>query len=133
MMSSGGFAGFNPLWQRLEEIVGRWRVACWRKRRIIAHLIFSEGSQTKIIQGKFGDVLHSSQVIIGLLGMGNEQAVGLGRPVMSFPGKGPQITKKFLYIQKLLLGEAISIVEARGEAVAEEKKEALEVGKERRG
>ncbi|MBA7492785.1 hypothetical protein ES702_03338 [subsurface metagenome] len=42
-----------------------------------------------------------------------------------------------------LLGEAISIVEARGEAVAEEiysilthpqeKKEALEVGKERRG
>lgn len=114
-----------------------------KKRGIIAHLISSEGSQIKIIQGKFGDVLHSSQVIIGLLGMGNEQAVGLGRPVVSFPGKDPQITKKFLYIQKLLLGEAISIVEARGEAVAEEiysilthpeeKKEALEVGKERRG
>ncbi len=104
-----------------------------KKRGIIAHLISSEGSQIKIIQGKFGDVLHSSQVIIGLSRMGNEQAVGLGRPVVSFPGKGPQITKKFLYIQKLLLGEAISIVEARGEAVAEEKKEALEVGKERRG
>ena len=33
MMSSGGFTGFNPLWQRLEEIVGRWRVACWQKRK----------------------------------------------------------------------------------------------------
>ncbi len=110
---------------------------------MVAYLISSEGTGIRVIQGKFGDVLHSSQVIIGLSGIGNEQAVGLGRPVVIFPGKGPQITKKFLYIQKLLLGEAISIVEARGEAVAEEiysilthpeeKKEALEVGKERRG
>jgi len=114
-----------------------------KKRGMVAHLISSEGSQIKIIQGKFGDVLHSSQVIIGLTGTGNEQAVGLGSPVVSFPGKGPLITKKFLHIQRLLLGEAISIVEARGEAVAkevysilthpEEKKKALKVGKERMG
>ncbi len=114
-----------------------------KKRGIIAHLISSEGSQIKIIQGKFGDVLYSSEVIIGLSGMGNEQAVGLGKPVVSFPGKGPQITRKFLHIQRLLLGGAVSIVETRGEAVAKEvysvlihpekKKKALKAGKERMG
>lgn len=114
-----------------------------RKRGIAAYLVSSPGIRIKIVRGRFADVLNSSQVIIGLSGMGNEQAVGLGKPVVSFPTKGPQITKKFLRIQQLILGEAISIVEPKAEAVAEEvsailshpekKEEALTVGKERMG
>ncbi len=114
-----------------------------KKRGIIAYLVSSSGIRIKIIRGRFADVLNSSGVIIGLSGMGNEQAVGLGKLVVSFPSKGPQITKKFLRIQQLILGEAISIVEPKAEAVAEEvrrilshpekKEEALRVGKKRMG
>lgn len=114
-----------------------------RKRGIVAYLVSSPGIRIKIVRGRFADVLNSSEVIIGLSGMGNEQAVGLGKPVVSFPTEGPQITKKFLRIQQLILGEAISIVEPKAEAVAEEvsailshpekKEEALRVGKKRMG
>jgi len=55
----------------------------------VAYLVSSSGIRIKIVQGKFGDVLSSSKVIIGLSGMGNEQAVGLGKPVVSFPTPGP--------------------------------------------
>lgn len=114
-----------------------------RKRGIVAYLVSSPGVRIKIVRGRFADVLNSSEVIIGLSGMGNEQAVGLGKPVVSFSTKGPQITKKFLRIQQLILGEAILIVEPKAEAVAEEvsailfhpekKEEALRVGKKRMG
>ena len=114
-----------------------------RKKGIVACLVSSSGIRIKIVQGKFGDVLNSSKVIIGLSGMGNEQAVGLGKAVVSFPTRGPQITKNFLYIQRLILGGAISIVEPSAEAVAEEvvtvlshpeeRERVLRIGKERMG
>jgi len=91
-----------------------------KEKGIVASLTSDRGDLIKIIRGRFGDVVHSSQVIIGLAGMGNEQAVGLGKPVVSFPGRGPQITKKFLYIQRTLLGEAVSIVDRNAECVANE-------------
>lgn len=113
------------------------------KKGIVAYLVSSPGIRIKIVEGRFADVLNSSEVIIGLSGMGNEQAVGLGKPVVSFPTKGPQITKRFLHIQQLILGEAISIVEPKAETVAEEvavilshpekREEALRVGKKRMG
>jgi len=90
------------------------------KKGIAASLTSDRGALIKVIRGRFGDVVHSSQVIIGLAGMANEQAVGLGKPVVSFPGRGPQITKKFLYIQHMLLGGAISIVDRNAESVAKE-------------
>ncbi|MEA1964955.1 MAG: lipid-A-disaccharide synthase-related protein [Candidatus Aerophobetes bacterium] len=91
-----------------------------KKEGIVASLTSDKETFIKIIRGRFGDVVHSSQVIIGLAGMANEQAVGLGKPVVSFPGRGPQITKKFLYIQRMLLGGAISIVDRNAESVAKE-------------
>ena len=110
---------------------------------LIAYLVSPQGPIIKIISGKFGDLLNRSQVIIGLSGMGNEQAVGLGKPVVSFPGRGPQVTEKFLRIQRTLLGGAISIVDRNGEAVADEVcsllknprqlREIVKMGKERMG
>ncbi len=136
--------------KRLEEVVSSSRdwvlesaASEERKRGIVAYLVSPSGIRIKIVQGRFADMLNSSEVIIGLSGMGNEQAVGLGKPVVSFPTEGPQITKKFLRIQQLILGEAISIVKPKAEAVAEEisailshpekKEEALRAGKERMG
>ncbi len=127
---------------------GEWKITKISSSRqesgLIAHLVFPQGPIIKIIGGKFADLLSHSQVIIGLSGMGNEQAVGLGKPVVSFPGRGPQVTEKFLRIQRTLLGGAISIVDRNGEAVADkvcslllknprELKEMVKIGQERMG
>lgn len=63
--------------------------------------------QVRIITGKFGDVLARSSIVIGMAGTGNEQAVGLGKPVVAFPGEGPQFTKSFLAVQRKLLGDSV--------------------------
>jgi len=114
-----------------------------RKKGIVANLISSEGAIVKVVQGRFGDVVNLSKVVIGTAGMANEQAVGLGKPVVSFPGKGPQITKRFLLIQRKLLGGAIFIVEKNAKAIAAKVTQLLEdseklsviekIGKERMG
>jgi|GEM_PF-2031815 len=41
-----------------------------------------------IVTDKFGDVLNSSDLVIGLARTGNEQAMALGKPVVTFWGKG---------------------------------------------
>lgn len=63
-----------------------------------------------IISNKFADVINNADTIIGLSGTGNEQAVGLGKPVVAFSGKGPQMTLPFLRDQNKLLGGMVFIV-----------------------
>lgn len=60
-----------------------------------------------LTKGLFGDVVNEAKLIIGVSGTGNEQAAGMGKPVVGFWGKGPQITKKFMKAQKKLLGDAL--------------------------
>ncbi len=61
--------------------------------------------------GKFGDIIRLADVVIGLSGTGNEQAAGLGKPVISFPGRGVQYTASFAKRQAQLLGEALLVTE----------------------
>jgi len=137
--------------ERLRSVASRehgWKITeavpSRQESSLIADLVSHQGLIIKIIRGKFGDLVSHSQVIIGLSGMGNEQAVGLGKPVVSFPGRGPQVTEKFLRIQRTLLGGAIYIVDRNGEAVADEVcslllksprqlREIVKMGKERMG
>lgn len=72
------------------------------------------------VQGLFGDVLRCADIVIGLAGTGNEQAAGLGKPVVTFPGRGTQFTPRFAFDQKRLLGEAVSLVERDPHTVAAE-------------
>jgi uncharacterized protein (TIGR03492 family) len=74
------------------------------------------GAGLLLAQGRFGDILEASSVCIGLAGTANEQAVGLGKPVVAFPGPGSQFTKKFLAAQKRLLGDSLAAVEGPLEA-----------------
>jgi len=69
-------------------------------------------------QGLFGDIISQSEIIIGLSGTGNEQAAGLGKPVVTFVGPGTQFTPYFAKKQKKLLGEAVFLVEADYNQVA---------------
>jgi len=55
----------------------------------------------------FADALARATVVIGLAGTANEQAAGLGRPVVAFPGPGAQFGPSFLAMQHRLLGEAL--------------------------
>lgn len=63
----------------------------------------------RIIKDKFGDVLNRSDIIIGMSGTGNEQAAGLGKPVISMPGRGVQYTNAFAKKQKQLLGDSLIV------------------------
>lgn len=73
-----------------------------------------------LLEGAFGDVLEAADVVVGLAGTANEQAAGLGKPVVAFPGPGVQFGPRFLHAQRLLLGDALAVAEPAPEAVAAE-------------
>lgn len=64
-----------------------------------------------IFSNKFGDILHQSNFIIGMAGTANEQAVGLGKPVFTWAGRGPQTCDKRIEDQKNLLGKSLIVLE----------------------
>jgi hypothetical protein len=68
----------------------------------------------------FSAVLSASDIIIGLSGTGNEQAAGLGKPVIAFPGRGAQFNSKFAIAQKQLLGDALMLTQRSSEMIAHE-------------
>lgn len=71
-----------------------------------------------LVRGRFGDVVLASDLVVGLAGTANEQAAGLGRPVVTFPGRGAQFTARFAAAQKRLLGEAVALVAPAAAVVA---------------
>jgi uncharacterized protein (TIGR03492 family) len=82
-------------------------------------LLSPEGSSTvRIIYHHFGDVLNEAEVFIGLAGTANEQAAGMGKPVVVFPGKGPQFNERFALAQKKLLGGSVKLLEYNPEKIA---------------
>jgi uncharacterized protein (TIGR03492 family) len=60
------------------------------------------------------EFFHQADVAIAMAGTATEQFVGLGKPVVIFPGEGPQFTYKFAEAQARLLGCAILLVENPG-------------------
>lgn len=78
------------------------------------------GVRLRLTRGVFGDVLQAADVVVGLAGTANEQAAGLGKPVVAFPGPGVQFGPRFLRAQKRLLGDALAVVAPDPEAVAAE-------------
>ncbi|MBE9175393.1 hypothetical protein IQ225_08930 [Synechocystis salina LEGE 06155] len=98
-------------WQRLEdnnvELLTD-KVSCliegpvYKKRQ--ARLVFS--------QQQFADCLHHAQAAIAMAGTATEQFVGLGKPVISFPGAGPQYNPYFARRQTWLLGESVILLDS---------------------
>lgn len=70
---------------------------------------FKTTPNMRIIKDSFSDVINRSDIVLGLSGTGNEQAAGLKKPVISFPGRGVQYTSAFAKRQKQLLGEALVV------------------------
>jgi uncharacterized protein (TIGR03492 family) len=59
----------------------------------------------------FGDAIRAADVIVGLAGTANEQAAGLGKPVVTFVGPGAQVSPEFVALQQRLLGEALIVAQ----------------------
>jgi uncharacterized protein (TIGR03492 family) len=71
----------------------------------------SSGLRVPILSGAFAALLHHANVVLGTSGTGNEQAVGLGKPVVSFATWGPQYTTNFAKAQQRLLGAGLVFVD----------------------
>lgn len=78
----------------------------------------------------FAAVLASADVVIGTAGTANEQAAGLGLPVVSFPVP-PYYGAAFLENQERLLGGALRVVKSSPHAIARAVSEALIAGPHR--
>jgi uncharacterized protein (TIGR03492 family) len=76
-------------------------------------------SQVWLLRGAFSAILHVGHIAIGTAGTANEQAAGMGIPVVAFPTKGPQYIYPNALRQSRLLGKALRLVEARPEAIAD--------------
>jgi len=75
-------------------------------------------TRVRILRKAFSAILHTAQFAIGTAGTANEQAAGLGIPVVAFPTPGPQFIASFAQRQKRLLGESLILCEATPTAVA---------------
>lgn len=85
----------------------------------VSPVAFRKGPVTLRRDHGFREVLKRSQVVLGLAGTANEQAVGCGRPVVAFPGRGPQYTPEFARLQAELLGAGLEVTSPDPEAVAD--------------
>jgi uncharacterized protein (TIGR03492 family) len=72
-----------------------------------------------LTQNAYTTCLNLADVAIAMAGTATEQFVGLGKPVIALPGKGPQYTRKFAENQARLLGLSLKLV-SKPEQVHEE-------------
>jgi uncharacterized protein (TIGR03492 family) len=63
-----------------------------------------------LTQQAFAECLRRSDLAIAMAGTATEQFVGLGKPAIAIPGKGPQYTVKFAQQQGRLLGMSLILV-----------------------
>ncbi|WP_448524600.1 lipid-A-disaccharide synthase-related protein [Parathermosynechococcus lividus] len=92
-----------------EESLGQWQrvpspLAAAQARQY-GHL------QLILSQQHFREFLHWADGGIALAGTATEQAVGLGKPVVTFAGQGPQFTRAFARRQQQLLGSSLYYLE----------------------
>lgn len=79
-----------------------------------------EGTEVVLVRGRLGDVVAQSVLVVGQAGTGNEQAVGMGKPVVSFDSDGRKNPGWYRARQKGLLGDSLAVVDRSSEAVARE-------------
>ncbi|HEY7788857.1 MAG TPA: lipid-A-disaccharide synthase-related protein [Casimicrobiaceae bacterium] len=68
-----------------------------------------------VVLGGFGDLLRASEIVLGQAGTGNEQAVGMGKPVVSAADSRPGMPNRvgwYRMRQQRLLGDALLVLPA---------------------
>jgi uncharacterized protein (TIGR03492 family) len=77
---------------------------------------YQRGSDSHVINlticpGGFVECIQQSHLAIAMAGTATEQFVGLGKPVVTLPGGGPQFVPAFAEAQTRLLGDSVHLVE----------------------
>lgn len=69
-------------------------------------------NQNRLIltQNNFNQCLNLADLAMGMAGTATEQFVGLGKPVITITGRGPQFTPAFAEAQTRLLGLSVTLV-----------------------
>src|SRR5579872_749847 len=105
-----------------EEVVERLRSAGFTLAAGSNGVIAASGRQgnlaISIVRGAFADLVAASDVVFGQAGTANEQAAGLGRPVIAAaePGERPDKMRWYRMRQKRLLGDAVAVLPAERDA-----------------
>lgn len=108
----------NDLAERMERHGWTWRGAESDDSGLCGYLQW-ERVTVSLYKGRFADILNAATVVLGMAGTANEQAVGLGKPVITCPGQGPQFTRKFLAAQRKLLGDSVLATDSSPQALAQ--------------
>lgn len=69
-----------------------------------------QGHYLIITQSAYNDCLHLGDVAIAMAGTATEQFIGLGKPAIAIPGKGPQYNPGFAEAQSRLLGVSLRLI-----------------------
>ncbi|MEX0955358.1 MAG: lipid-A-disaccharide synthase-related protein [Rhizobiaceae bacterium] len=109
---------------------------------IVLRLADSRGVEALVVKDRFADVLHLSSIVVGMAGTANEQAIGLGKPLITVPSAGVQgdqyVKMKSVYFGDAALAvprdpNAISAAIARLLDDPEQRQRMAEAGRERMG
>ena len=78
-------------------------------------ILKKENASLTLSQSSYSKFLQQSNIAIAMAGTATEEFVGLGKPAIIMPGKGPQFTYAFAEAQSRLLGCSIIMVEKMDE------------------
>jgi uncharacterized protein (TIGR03492 family) len=105
------FVAAVPSALEINVILHKAALAGWTGKELIRNLsLMKKGVEVKLYSDSFPEILSASDVIIGLAGTANEQAAGMGKPIIGFRGCGPQTTPKRMMEQEKLLGGALKVI-----------------------
>jgi uncharacterized protein (TIGR03492 family) len=96
----------------LSAVTQGWQVISRQEKTVI--LGQNERTLT-LTQEHNSEFFQQADIAISMAGTATEQFVGLGKPVVIFPGQGPQFTYAFAEAQARLLGCGILMVENPGQ------------------
>ncbi len=89
-----------------------------KKEGIVATI---EGEKVKVFltRNVFGESIKDAYIVIGQAGTGNEQAAGIGKPIVAFDSSGKKNMGWYRKRQKGLLGDALAVVDRDSNALYE--------------
>ncbi len=83
-------------------------------------LLEKDGWSVPLLQGRLGDLLAHSTVVLGQAGTANEQAAGAGVPVVAYDARGVRNLRWYRKRQVGLLGDAVKVVLPESQAIEAE-------------
>lgn len=76
------------------------------------------GSKALLLRGSLAEILHGAKLVVGLAGTANEQAIGLGIPLVTLPGAGNQ-GESYVQMKMRFFGDAAIAVARNPDDVAD--------------